>query len=78
MCDYVCISRRYARMLAFAVFMSMCVDVKAMLSLYVVNLTGACGAGIYDVYNMLNGVGDRTPPCGTPVLNWRCVDVLFL
>ena len=23
-------------------------------------------------------VGDGTPPCGTPVLNWCCVDVLFL
>ena len=27
---------------------------------------------------MLKSVGDRTPPCGTPCLNWRCVDVLFL
>ena len=27
---------------------------------------------------MLKSVGDRTPPCGTPYLNWRCVDVLFL
>ena len=27
---------------------------------------------------MLNNVGDRTPPCRIPVLNWRCVDVLFL
>ena len=30
-----------------------------------------------DVY-MLKSVGDRTPTCGTPFLNWRCVDVLFL
>ena len=22
---------------------------------------------------MLKSVGDRTPPCGTPFLNWRCV-----
>ena len=22
---------------------------------------------------MLNSVGERTPPCGTPVLNLRCV-----
>ena len=21
---------------------------------------------------MLNSVGERTPPCGTPVLNWMC------
>ena len=27
---------------------------------------------------MLNSVGDRTLPCGTPFLNWHCVDVLFL
>ena len=24
---------------------------------------------------MLNSVGERTPPCGTPVLNGRCEDV---
>ena len=22
---------------------------------------------------MLKSVGDSTPPCGTPFLNWRCV-----
>ena len=27
---------------------------------------------------ILKNVGDMTPPCGTPVLNCRCVDVLFL
>ena len=27
---------------------------------------------------MLKSVRDSTPPCGTPFLNWRCVDVLFL
>ena len=32
---------------------------------------------VSDVY-MLNNVGDRTPPCDTPVLNWCCDDVLFL
>ena len=37
---------------------------------------GVCVA-VSDVY-MLISVGDRTPPCGTPVLNWRCVYVLFL
>ena len=26
---------------------------------------------------MLNSVGGRRSPCGTPVLDWRC-DVLFL
>ena len=27
---------------------------------------------------MLNSVGESTPPCGTPVLNRRCLDVWFL
>ena len=27
---------------------------------------------------MLKSVGDRTPPCGTPLLNWPCVEVFFL
>ena len=27
---------------------------------------------------MLNSVGERTPPCGTPVLNWRCLDVDYV
>ena len=30
-----------------------------------------------EVY-MLKSVGERTPLCGTPVLNWRWVDVVFL
>ena len=42
-----------------------------------VSFTGACGIGVSDVY-MLKSVGDRTPHCGTPFLNWSCVDVLFL
>ena len=33
--------------------------------------------GVSNVY-MLKSVGDRMPPCGTPVFNWLCVDVLFL
>ena len=27
---------------------------------------------------MSKSVSERTPPCGTPLLNWRCVEVLFL
>ena len=64
-------------MFAFAMFMSLGVDVMVMSSAYVVSLTGACGVGVSDVH-MLNSMGDSTPPCGTPFLNWRCVDVLFL
>ena len=29
-----------------------------------------------EVY-MLKSVGERTPPCGTPVLNWRCIGVVL-
>ena len=53
------------------VTLSVCVAVLVM-SAYVPRFTGACGARVSDVY-MLNRVGDRTPPCITPVLNWRCV-----
>ena len=64
-------------MFAFTMLMSLCVDVMVMSSAYVVSFTGACGVGVSDVY-MLKSVCDRTPPCVTPFLNWRCVDVLFL
>ena len=62
-------------MLVFAMFVSLYVMV--MSSEYVVSFTGACGVEKSDVY-MLTNVGDWTPPCGTPFLNWRCVDILFL
>ena len=64
-------------MFSFAMFMSLCVYGMVMSSAYVVSFTGACGVGVSDVH-MLNGVDDRTPPCGTPVLNWCCVYVLSL
>ena len=41
-----------------------------------VSFTGACGVGVSEVY-MLKSVGESTPPCETPFLNWR-VDVLFM
>ena len=47
-----------------------------MSSTYVVSFTGTCSVGVSDVY-MLNSVDDRTPPCETPVLNMRYVNVLF-
>ena len=61
----------------FAMVISLCVDVMAMSSALVVRFAGARGVGVPDVY-MLKSVGDSTPPCGTPFLNWCCVDVLFL
>ena len=74
---HVCILCRYDWMFALAMFMSLCVDVMVMSSAYVVSFTGAYGVGGSDVY-LLKSVGDSTPPCRTPFLNWRCVDVLFL
>ena len=40
-----------------------------------------CISCMYDwmyVFAVFMSLCDRTPPCATPVLNWRCVDVLFL
>ena len=75
-------------MCAFAVLISVCVAVIVMSSAYVMICVCFGRVGMSEVYNMypvsitrhsmLKSVGERTPPCGTPVLNWRCVDVLFL
>ena len=62
-------------MLTFAMFMSTCGAVIVMLSAFVVSCTG--GSGMSEVY-MLKGMGERTPHCGTPDLNWRFVDEWFL
>ena len=43
---YVCISRRYDRMFAFAMVMSLCVHGMMMSSAYVVSFTGACGVEV--------------------------------
>ena len=51
---------RYGCMYLFAAFVLVCVDVMVMSS-------SLCG-GMSAVY-MLKSVGERTPPCGTPVLN---------
>ena len=48
-----------------------------MSSAYVVSIAGACGIGVSYVY-VLNNVDERTPMCGTLVLNWRYVDVFSL
>ena len=58
-------------------FMSLCVDVMVMSFALVVSFTGACGVGVSEVY-MLKIVGDRTPPCGTPVFDLLCIYILFL
>ena len=40
----------------------------ALLPAYAMTRTGVLGGGMSAVY-MLNSVGERTPPCGTPILN---------
>ena len=77
-CVHVCISCSYDLMFVFAMLMSLCVDVMEISSAHVVSFTGARGVvRVSDVY-MLNNVGDRTPPCGTSVLNWRCAYNCFV
>ena len=44
-------------MFAFAMLMSLCVNVMVVSSAYVVSFTGSCGVGVSDV-NMLQSVGD--------------------
>ena len=48
-----------------------------MSSVHVMCCVCLGGGGMCELY-MLKNVGERTPPCGTPVLNWRWVDVVFL
>ena len=55
-------------MFAFAMFMSLCVDVMMMSSAYVVSFTDACCVGVSDVY-ILKNVCERIPHCGTQILN---------
>ena len=40
------------------------------------NFTGAGSSDMAAVYRS-NSVCNKTPHCGTPFLNWRCVDVLL-
>ncbi len=74
-CVHVCMSCRYGCMLFCAVFMLRCVLCIVMSSAYMVVRTLGGGVGMSCMY-MLNSVGDRTPPWGTPVLMMRCFDCL--
>ena len=53
-------------------FLMVSVDVMVMSSAYDASCSGASGCGRFNAY-MLNSMGERTPPWGTPVLNWWCV-----
>ena len=48
-----------------------------MSSAYVIMCTFSGGCGMSDVY-MLKSVGDRTPPCGTPVCCILICDFVLL
>ena len=63
-------------MLAFAMSMSVCGAVMVMSSAYVVSCTESGGSGMSEV-QMSKSMGEGTPPCGTPDLNCRFVDVWF-
>lgn len=43
-------------------------------SAYIVRVTPGGGNGMSEVY-MLKSIGESTPPCGTPDLNMRCLDL---
>ena len=59
---------RYGCMYFLAALVLVCVDVMVVSSAYAMTCTGALGGSMSAVY-MSNSVGERTPPCGTPVLN---------
>ena len=64
-------------MLTFAMFMLTCGVVIVMSSAYMVSCTESGGSGMSEVL-MLKNMGEKTPPCGTPDLNWCFVDEWFL
>ena len=57
---------KYGYMCFLAALVLMCVDVMVMSYVYAMTCTSALGGGKSWVY-MLNSVGEKTPPCGTPV-----------
>ena len=58
----------YGCMYFLAALVLVCVDVMVMSSAQAMTSTGALG-GSMSAVEMLNSVGERTPPCGKPVLN---------
>ena len=60
----------------FAVFQFLCVVEMVMSSACVMSYVCLGVGGVSEVY-MLKSVAKRTPHCGTPVFNWRLVDVVF-
>ena len=72
-----CMSLRYGCMRLSIVAMFLCDDSVFMSSAYVSSCTCGGGVGMSDVY-MLKSVGDRTLPCGTPVLSFLCEEVALL
>ena len=67
----------YGCNLSRAVLWSWWLVVIVMSSAYVISCVCSGGEGISEVY-MLNSVGERTPPCGTPVLMSRVFEGVLL
>ena len=68
---------KYECRCVFIVFKFLCVVEMVMSSAYVLGCVCLGGGVMSEVY-MLKSLGGRTPLFGTPVLNWRWVDVVFL
>ena len=68
---------KYGCRCVFPLFKFPCVVEIVMSSAYVMSFVCLEGGGMSEEC-MLKSVGERTPPCGTPVLNWGWVDVVFL
>ena len=65
-CDHTWMLFKYGCRCVFDVFL--CVVEMVMSSAYVMGCVCLRGGGMSEVY-MMNSVGERTTPCGTPVLN---------
>ena len=71
-----CICSRYGWTCSCAVSGFVCVESMVMSSAYVMSVMLLfCGVGMSAVY-MLKSVGDRTPPCGTPVFMFLRLEVV--
>ena len=76
-CVQLCICCKYCCTCVCAVVMLVWVERMVMSSAYVMVFTFGGGEGRSDMY-MLNSVGERTPPCGTPVFVVRREELVLL
>ena len=73
-CVHTWMLYKYGCRCVFAVFKFLCVVKVVMSFAYVMSCV--CGGGMSEVY-VLKSVGERTPPCGMPDLNWRICTCLM-